>query len=1124
MTFRAAAVGFPLLASLALVSSGQLVSFGQNAPRPAEPGKGIGAAPADRRAPDAATRPTVRGPALLDDAGKPIAGVSLWRADVHAVVRGPLAETIVTLTFKNNQARVLGGELTFPLPDGATVSGYGLDVGGVMVDGVAVEKQQARVIYETEMRKTVDPGLVEHVVGNNFRTRLYPIPANGERTVKVRYVADLIPTADRKGAALSLPLAFGEKLDRFDLTIAVEGATEEPVVRGGTYANKPFQQVDRGYYLKESLKDAKAVETLTITLPEVPASSVTVQMRPPEPTTVEELEKRRGDKGPPTPQGYFVLTDTPTMPRLEPVAMVNQRLLVVWDASLGRQSADLKREIALLEQLLKRLNYPSLDLVFLRNDLEIKPFFGSGEAESRRAVELIRNAVYDGGTNLGALSLPKNLADFGTVQIAQAQKDYDFAVLFSDGLGNLGSEKPAKVAIPVWAISTDAGANHNALRSLCQESGGAYLNLNRQDDAMAIASVGQPTFSVIAVEADPKQVADVTPGIGTAISGRVTVAGRLLAGRTAVTLVYGHGKSETSRKTFTIDPANATEGTLVARYWAQQKVNELSLAGDAHRAELLELGKQHQLVTPATSLLVLETVEQYVQHGIVPPKNRPEIYNAFTQQIETRRAEREKTKEQKIEMIAARWNERVAWWEKTFTYPKDLKVKPETKGDLAVDTTAELAPASGPQGAVFAPPAVRQPQPAEPARAAQPALPGTPQSRTPMNRDGSVPNFDNAPDFNLSSRSDSQREAGGNAGGGGGLFGNGGPAQRNQRGLVDELNQTVSDPKPAGASRIDIKAWDPKTPYLAKMKAVAADRAYDVYLAERKDYATSPAFFFDCAEYLLKAGRREQGLRVLSDVLELKFEDPRLIRIVAHRLQQLDELDLAIGLFEKVARLRPEEPQSFRDLALALSARADKRLASPSDKFPSGQIAADYGRALDLLNQVVTGNWQRFEDIELIALMEANRILAVLQRTPNLGGVPNPIDPRLRKNLDCDVRILLTWDTDATDVDLWVTEPSAEKCLYSHNRTTIGGAMSRDFTQGYGPEEYFLRRRMPGEYRIEANFYGSSQQELTGATTVQATVITNFGRPNEERKQMTLRLSTAKEMAEIGKVVLEGER
>jgi len=154
--------------------------------------------------------------------------------------------------------------------------------------------------------------------------------------------------------------------------------------------------------------------------------------------------------------------------------------------------------------------------------------------------------------------------------------------------------------------------------------------------------------------------------------------------------------------------------------------------------------------------------------------------------------------------------------------------------------------------------------------------------------------------------------------------------------------------------------------------------------------------------------------------------------------------------------------------------------------------------------------------------MEANAILARLQRLPMLGDIPIALDPRLRQNLDCDVRIVLTWDADMTDVDLWVTEPSGEICMYNHNRTTIGGLVSRDFTQGYGPEEYCLRKTMPGKYLIQANYYGSRQQELTGPCTVQATVITDFGRPNEKREALTLRLTSQKETVTVGTVTLGG--
>jgi uncharacterized protein YfaP (DUF2135 family) len=128
------------------------------------------------------------------------------------------------------------------------------------------------------------------------------------------------------------------------------------------------------------------------------------------------------------------------------------------------------------------------------------------------------------------------------------------------------------------------------------------------------------------------------------------------------------------------------------------------------------------------------------------------------------------------------------------------------------------------------------------------------------------------------------------------------------------------------------------------------------------------------------------------------------------------------------------------------------------------------------------------------------------------------VDPRLVKLLDTDLRIVLTWDTDQTDMDLWVVEPTGEKCFYSHALTSIGGRLSQDFTGGYGPEEYAVRRARPGRYGVKANYYGSREQGLAGPTTVQATIITHFGRPQEERRSLTLRLEEAREVVDVGEV------
>jgi uncharacterized protein YfaP (DUF2135 family) len=186
-------------------------------------------------------------------------------------------------------------------------------------------------------------------------------------------------------------------------------------------------------------------------------------------------------------------------------------------------------------------------------------------------------------------------------------------------------------------------------------------------------------------------------------------------------------------------------------------------------------------------------------------------------------------------------------------------------------------------------------------------------------------------------------------------------------------------------------------------------------------------------------------------------------------------------------------------------------------------IAADYSRALGLFNEIVLGEWDgRFPEIEVVALMDANRVLAIMEREQIVSRERCPIDERLIQALPLDLRITMTWDTDMTDMDLWVTEPSGEKCFYSHNLTAIGGMISRDFTGGYGPEEYLVKRALAGAYKVQTNFYGSRSVSLTGPTTVQAIVITDFGRSSEKRQALTLRLSEAREVVDIGTVNFAG--
>ena len=270
---------------------------------------------------------------------------------------------------------------------------------------------------------------------------------------------------------------------------------------------------------------------------------------------------------------------------------------------------------------------------------------------------------------------------------------------------------------------------------------------------------------------------------------------------------------------------------------------------------------------------------------------------------------------------------------------------------------------------------------------------------------------------------------------------------------------------------IQLKKWEPDAPYATRMRNAAADDVYRIYLDEKPGYLNSTAFFLDAADILFDRKQPQLAARVLTNLAEMDLENRHILRILGYRLLQANYAKLAVPVFRKVLELSPEEPQSYRDLGLALA--ADKQNQA----------------AIDMLYQVVTKPWHgRFPDVELITLADMNAVIA----TSNAKLELSRIDPRLVKNLPLDLRVVLTWDADNTDIDLWVTDPNGEKAFYGNQLTYQGGRMSLDFTGGYGPEEFSLKRAKPGKYKIEAQYFGDRRQAVTGPTTLQVKLATHF--------------------------------
>ncbi len=970
---------------------------------------------ANAHAQDATPRAERREPALLvrPDPSKPSQPLRVSGVQADVTVVSGIASVRLDLTFENPLERILEGELVLPLPPGASVTSLALEIDGELREASVVERERARAIFEEVVRGSADPALLEWVTGNVFRTRVYPIPAKGTKRVVLGYEHPLAD-AGAGGARLIVPLAYGARIRNFSCKARVIGKHAPVSSKDGL----PLRwQLAPGGWASE-LKGSEVMEmeprdlVLDVALP-LEGAEVVVE------------------SGPVTKDLVFVARVP--VPAIETAKLKPARVTILWDNSGSAAARDRVKEVAFLKAYFKELGEASVKLVVFSNDIwpEGSSTFAVKDGKPSIPLGSLANVYPDGATRLACLDL------------AKLDAETDAYLLVSDGLVNWGDGELAVPAKPLTCVVSSSAADFALLARLSQK--GALVNVAELAPEEAVTRALAEPRTLLGVDVaggagDVGRVLDIFPKAPAKLDGRVvTLTGRFKAGAPQkLVLRFGHGATETAKAEVTLDSSTLAETGRLERIWASRRVDALLEDKVKNEGELTRFAKAHSIVTPYTSLLVLETLDQYVRYRVKPPAK---WIDEWEKRIESEKQAAAKSRDERIEQVRAKWKARVEWSKKVFEYPDDLRVAPEKTKNGFDERRTEGGTGGAERPREEAPRDEPRPAP-RPARAG--ALPG----------DG---------------------------------------AMAKKAEAKDEAGSGSSAPPPS----ITLKAWDPKTPYIEALKKVTdGAKLYAAYLEQRSSYSTSTAFFLDCADYFYGQKQPALALRILSNLAELELESPPLLRILGHRLAQAGELSLSATVFETVARMRPEEPQSFRDLGLVLG---------EAKRWPE---------SVANLEKVVLGNWDgRFPDIDLITLGELND---VLRRAGGKSGATLPED--LLTPIDVDLRIILTWDADACDMDLWVTEPSGEKAFYGHRATTIGGAFGQDFTQGYGPEEYLVKKAMRGTFKLQINYYGNRQQLLAGDTTIQVLVVKNWGRPNEERQAVTRRLKDKQEVLDIADI------
>ncbi|MDQ3812551.1 MAG: VWA domain-containing protein, partial [Armatimonadota bacterium] len=556
---------------------------------------------------------------------------------------GVVARTRITQTFQNTTNRTIEGTYVFPLPEGAAVSGFAMNVNGKRVEAEILQGDKAREIYTSIVQKMRDPAILEFIDRNLIRARIFPIPPRAEQKVELEYSESLRADSGsfRYVLPLRLPVGGSAEVASVDVHInspsgirAVYSPTHNVEVRrdgntarvtgefGARYPEPMRPIADRPTPTDRSGSDRDFVLYYTTAKEKVGVNLITY---------------RTGDE-----DGYLMLLAAPD-------AAVSQKeiaakdVIFVFDTSGSMSGEKIEQARKALLTLLGGLN-PDDRFNIITFSSDVRTFRDGltrvNKDTTEAARDFIRGIKAVGGTNIndGLLEALKMLKNEGRPQQIVFMTDgqptvgeTDVAQILKNIRGeNAKGKRPAdekedenldtKARLFVFGVGFDV--NTRLLDTLAEDNRGASDYVLPQEDieqkvGSLYSKIAYPVLSSPRVDwggmkvydVYPKRLPDLFRGTQTVVFGRY--AGSNKARVQLIGDSLGHEERIPGQGEFS-DEDRLND--MLPRLWAIRKVGYLiddarrtgRPVDDEVRDEIIKLSKRYGIVTPFTAGLITE--------------------------------------------------------------------------------------------------------------------------------------------------------------------------------------------------------------------------------------------------------------------------------------------------------------------------------------------------------------------------------------------------------------------------------------------------------------------------------------------------------------------------------------
>ncbi len=538
-----------------------------------------------------------------------------FHVDVH--IEDGFARTTIDQTYFNHTWQQLEGTFMFPLPADASLSRLAMYVNGKLMEGGMVERDHGRNVFEQIRHTRRDPALLEWVDGSTFQMRVFPLEARQEKRILLSYTQ-------------RLPNDYGKSVYRFPAGHNLEGVREwsTHIVAKGA-AEKQWhspshlltsRKVDGDLVLDGSGQHVELSDDLVVELVETDAISGAAKSAAPRVSVFEQDGSR-----------YAMLRYRPELKSTEKRGQRNWIFLV--ENSADRNDVLTRTQTEVVRTLLENAEHDDTFSV-VRAAARSKPFRQRPVPCTATNIQAALKFLED-VKPLGALDLEQALTE--CQRHVRGREDV-WLVHLGAGVPVLGESDPTVLQrrflkdVRYVGVAVGKRWSKTFMQPAASRTGGYVTQINPDENVAwrafdLYSTLNAPRLTEIELRgiakgangpsaaqfliwsntlAQGQELAAITRlPAGVAIPQQVTVNGKL------------NGKEFSESLDLSSVPKSEERTSHLPRSWARLEIDRLvALGAEEHKQQIIELSKAMYVMSPFTSLLVLETEAMYEQFKV----------------------------------------------------------------------------------------------------------------------------------------------------------------------------------------------------------------------------------------------------------------------------------------------------------------------------------------------------------------------------------------------------------------------------------------------------------------------------------------------------------------------------